>query len=396
MSDTIGIISNTSGMSTTVSFPYTGDIIIPPTSTDTGNVWIDLTGKIFDIPSFELSKESDNGIASNIMFEELSNRILIRGVLLSEGIWKGMKYTYEEMKKAVELFKKTPGKVDHCKDSRYGDKTIGNIIDINTDDTLRCLTFQAEVTDPDAKIDVRSGKFDAVSVKLGFKEVDRSGSVPMGIGYLPVEWSLTGSPACENCMIFGVQALSKTCGCPNSKDNLNNVTNPPTIGTEMSKPEDKTVTVPPVVASITTETKSATVTEPSKEVEKKDEPKVIPIIFDVQVNYPKVDKVIETKVDTGAPKSGEESKQTEEKKEGEKTGIQPGVQDASSQRPNIQEQVTTPPVAEVKTSMVPDREEIKRVIQETIRQGKGADMAADLIVAGLKLKNKEEKDRGWM
>ena len=136
----------------------------------------------------------------------------ITGVLISEGVWKGIKYSYEEMVKALPKFEKLKGLVMHGKTEEFKDRPIGELTKVSKDDILRAIVFEAIITDEEAAKKVKEGVFDAVSLKGEFKELDTSKTPPEGKDYTPIEWSLTGSPACETCLIFSVQELCRSLG----------------------------------------------------------------------------------------------------------------------------------------------------------------------------------------
>ena len=132
----------------------------------------------------------------------------ISGVLLSEGVWKGIKYLYDEMKKALPKFKGLKGMVLHGKSEEYKDRVIGKLTKVTPNDMLKSLVFEAIVDDPQAIEDIKNGVFDAVSLKIEAGQLDTSTVPPEGRDYTPYEWSLTSTPACETCLIFSVDELS--------------------------------------------------------------------------------------------------------------------------------------------------------------------------------------------
>jgi len=169
---------------------------------------------------------------------ELSSRFVIlqekplkiHGVLIAEGVWKGVLYDYNEMKKSKDKFLSLPLKVQHGHSEDFGDRSVGKITKVKAEDLLKSLTFEAEVTDPKAIELVKNGTLDAVSIKGSFELVDTSSTPPKGVNYTPEEVSLTPSPACEFCQIFNYE-LSKKCGELFSKEQyLNNKTSIQEVG----------------------------------------------------------------------------------------------------------------------------------------------------------------------
>jgi len=146
------------------------------------------------------------------IFHVLSTRPMkISGVLISEGVWKGIKYSYDKvLKPSLNKFKGLKGLVMHGKTEEFKDREIGKLTKVACDDLLKAITFQALVTDEEAVKKIEEGVFDAVSVKGKFEDIDMSVTPPEGINYTPIEWSLTGTPACKNCLIFSKEELSRS------------------------------------------------------------------------------------------------------------------------------------------------------------------------------------------
>ena len=140
---------------------------------------------------------------------ESTEPVVISGVLIAEGIWKGIKYDYEEMKKALEQFKQIPVLVGHGRTEEFGMRPVGRLLSVEPDDTLRCLKFRAEITDEKAKELVLNRTLNAVSIKGDFGAIDTSKTPPVGLDYKPIEVSLTSHPACDLCLIFQVENNSK-------------------------------------------------------------------------------------------------------------------------------------------------------------------------------------------
>lgn len=153
----------------------------------------------------QMSKFKEKDLAYTFQIISLEKPITIRGVLIAEGVWKGIKYSYEEMKKALEAFKKVPFLIDHGHTQEFGKTEVGSPIKIQADDLLRSLTFEAKIDNPKASELVISRQLDSVSIKGEFKKVDNSVSPPLGLEYVPIEISLTSSPACDFCNIFNIE-----------------------------------------------------------------------------------------------------------------------------------------------------------------------------------------------
>ena len=137
--------------------------------------------------------------------------LTITGVALASGLWKGVYYSPEELKKEAETMKKSllnlPLLVEHGKSSKYGTRKVGEHLDFYYEPTLESLVFKARVTDPGAIEDVKTGKLYGTSMKTDMKAVNVGGIVK-GFKFLPLENSLTSSPACRRCLIFTKKGAS--------------------------------------------------------------------------------------------------------------------------------------------------------------------------------------------
>jgi len=159
----------------------------------------------------------------------LSKPIRISGVLIAEGVWKGIKYSYEQMKASLSKFIGIPVRVDHGHTKEFGLSEVGKVDKVIANDMLRSLLFEAEVTDEKAQHLVESKVLDSVSIKGEFADADTKMFPPVGLDYTPSEMSLTSSPACDFCSIFSVE-LTKSL---NQSETLSN-----TKGEFMSKEEE--------------------------------------------------------------------------------------------------------------------------------------------------------------
>lgn len=157
-----------------------------------------------------LATKEELGFATHIDILSNTPILKIRGVLIAEGVWRGVKYSYDQMKAALSKFANLKGMIIHGRSTEFGSRIIGQLTKVASNDVLRSLCFEADITDDNAANLVRSGYLNAVSIRGGFESLDSSNNPPIGIGYNPIEWSLTGSPVCTNCMIFSSTELSKS------------------------------------------------------------------------------------------------------------------------------------------------------------------------------------------
>ena len=160
-----------------------------------------------------------SGFTSHIHILEEKPQLKISGVLIAEGVWKGVKYDFEEMCKALDKFQGLPIKVMHGHSEEFGDRNVGKVIKVAKDPILRAIVFEGVITDDRAAELVKDGTFNAISIKGAFKEISND-VPPVGRDYTPMEASLTGSPACDNCYIFNVEELSKSLKESNKADSI--------------------------------------------------------------------------------------------------------------------------------------------------------------------------------
>jgi len=144
--------------------------------------------------------------------QELKNKIKISGILLAEGMWNGVLYTKDELKKMYERFKdklaKLPLKVEHEKTDEFKDKDVGKHTRVEWSDTLGAILYEAEVVDPKAVELVKDGTFPATSMKTRLRKIS-DGTLVKGVDYEPIDNSLTTNPACKACVIVSKETLSE-------------------------------------------------------------------------------------------------------------------------------------------------------------------------------------------
>jgi hypothetical protein len=121
----------------------------------------------------------------------------IKGVALKEGIWNGLFYPYEEMKrKANDLIGK-PLMTDHSKSVR---DIAGKIVGIELDDINRQVLFEADVIDEDTARKLIENLVDSVSVGVIVDRI-KEGKGLTARNYDFKELSLVLIPACRDAKI---------------------------------------------------------------------------------------------------------------------------------------------------------------------------------------------------
>ena len=154
----------------------------------------------------EVVKSKDIDITCSFSIIEADGKpSIIRGVLLAEGLWKGVKFVYDNFKKVANMFVGIPLMKDHGHTKEFGNLKGGVVKRVIPNDTLKCLEFEAEVTDEDFKNIVKSGVVDAVSPKASWKVNDAVYPPEMIDCNEAIELSLTNSPVCTFCSIFNME-----------------------------------------------------------------------------------------------------------------------------------------------------------------------------------------------
>jgi len=144
--------------------------------------------------------------------------LVITGIALAEGQWNGKYYDHSIVSQAVSLLPNMLVYVEHKKTEKYQDRVVGRVLEAEWNDTLKCALFKMEITDEDAKQDVLTGKFKAVSLG-GYTEVDIKDNQLIVTKLMFEEISLTETPACKKCLIMHTESLAKDISRETSTDN---------------------------------------------------------------------------------------------------------------------------------------------------------------------------------
>jgi len=159
-----------------------------------------------------LSKSEIIESLSEFGYEELADRLKIRGILISEGTWNGLKYTWSKLKEMYNKFKdklsNLPIKVEHERLKEYNGKVVGKHTKVRPNEFLKALEYEAEITDPKAIEDVKKGRFRATSLKIETNRIEKNGE-ELATNLIPHDNSLTAYPACKTCNMFSIQELSE-------------------------------------------------------------------------------------------------------------------------------------------------------------------------------------------
>lgn len=139
--------------------------------------------------------------------------LIIRGVAIREGIWNGIFYPYDEIKRTAMGLIGKPLMTDHEKSVK---SIAGKVTGITFDDINRTANFEAIILDENTANKVLAGLVDSVSVGV---IVDR---IPEDMGmtarnYEFKELSLVIDPACKDAKIKEVIPPSESVETPSMK-----------------------------------------------------------------------------------------------------------------------------------------------------------------------------------
>ncbi len=163
--------------------------------------------------SGETIGEEEVHTLSDFTYEDLADKMKISGILISPGLWNGVYYGADELKKMYDKYQNFLSgrmiyKVEHEKDQEFGRDEVGKMDQVKWDDSLKSIVYEATIDDERAMEDIKSGRFRATSLKSKMTKV-KQGGVEKGIDIQPLDNSLTESPACAPCRITYYQELSK-------------------------------------------------------------------------------------------------------------------------------------------------------------------------------------------
>lgn len=139
---------------------------------------------------------------------EKDNAVLITGVALTEGVWKNVIYSAQEIKRVAKSLIGKPLLVEHGKTKEFEGRHVGAVTSSYYEESLKGIVFQAEVTDPLAKRLVKKEVLPAVSCSTWMEKKAINEQIRIGSDYNFSELSLVRVPACDRCFIFHKEQLS--------------------------------------------------------------------------------------------------------------------------------------------------------------------------------------------
>lgn len=140
--------------------------------------------------------------------EDSGRAVLISGIALTEGVWKNVIYSAEELRKYALTLKGKPVLVEHGKTREFEDRSVGEVVDSYFEETLKGVVFKALITDPLAKRLVKKEILPAISCSTWMEKKPVNEKIKLGSKYEFAEMSLVRTPACDRCFIFHKEQLS--------------------------------------------------------------------------------------------------------------------------------------------------------------------------------------------
>ena len=130
--------------------------------------------------------------------------IKVAGIMIGEGVWNGVTYTKEELRKAYERIKKLGSKipvdVEHGRTEKYKDRIVGEVEKVDWNEDLGTILCVAKITDPEAVEDVKKGILRGFSsAVLPDQEVDKN--IRLAKNIMIPRVTLTATPAVDFALI---------------------------------------------------------------------------------------------------------------------------------------------------------------------------------------------------
>ena len=160
----------------------------------------------------DLSVSTDATAFGSYTYEELEDSLKVSGVMLAEGVWNGVLYSYPDIETMYRNYEKYLGNMsmvtEHGRDDDYEYKTVGTHTRVELNPRLRAIEYEAVIDDDTAIQDIKEGRFRATSMKLAMKKI-KDGYLDRGTEFRPIDNSLTANPACNVCQMFSIEQMSQ-------------------------------------------------------------------------------------------------------------------------------------------------------------------------------------------
>lgn len=163
----------------------------------------DIESKDKIIQSFTTTEEEEF-LSSEFTILRSGKKVVITGVALAEGTWKGKWYDRGDIKLSTGTLSGVDMDVEHSKHPSWGGTLVGKVTAEEWHDTLNALLYVAEITDEQMAQEVLAGHWKGVSVQIARKHyyTDDGRLGCKDIKY--VRLSLTKFPACKLCQVLSV------------------------------------------------------------------------------------------------------------------------------------------------------------------------------------------------
>lgn len=135
--------------------------------------------------------------------------IIISGIAITEGKFRDVYYSYEEIKKSIEKLNNSNFIVDHGLDIMWKNTRVGKVFQVEASDVLRAALYKARFTDPRIVTELSEGRWRANSVKIASDGIPDPVYGLRGINLSYENISLTNKPACKACIIIQKELKEK-------------------------------------------------------------------------------------------------------------------------------------------------------------------------------------------
>jgi hypothetical protein len=131
-------------------------------------------------------------------------RVIITGVALAEGTWKGKWYDRNHIKLSAGGLAGVVMDVEHGHHPSWGDTVVGEVLTDEWNEKLQALLYEAEITNDQMAQEILSGHWKGVSVQIARNHY-RTDKGELGVKDIQyVRLTITKFPACKLCQVLSV------------------------------------------------------------------------------------------------------------------------------------------------------------------------------------------------
>lgn len=158
----------------------------------------DIVHKSLDNPLDNRLSDDEEGkstlsFSQDLVCELTEEAIVISGVALKEGTYKGTTFKGEHLKKGASTLRGCPVKINHIEG-----EVFGVVTNAWYDEMKRAVLFEARIENEYISSLLKDGSIKAVSVGVMFNRTEDNVAKDLEF----VELSLTSEPACKSCVIY--------------------------------------------------------------------------------------------------------------------------------------------------------------------------------------------------